>query len=191
MRPRLSVEIAAVILVRKFGIPIANTAVSSTNATASSKAAISAPHHICMNRKFKRNFAGFRTVFSRRKMRSSRIPIFPLTPLTKKETKGGARGDFGALKKDKKDYIQHERDYFHSLQKINRFPLQNMLRRQPNSDRKRRIAKMKKILLTLKKTDSVLETFDESVWNAVLENLTVFRDGSLVFLFRDGTEIKV
>lgn len=52
-------------------------------------------------------------------------------------------------------------------------------------------AKMKKILLTLKKTDSVLETFDESVWNAVLENLTVFHDGSLVFLFRDGTEIKV
>ncbi|WP_443717162.1 hypothetical protein [Ruminococcus sp.] len=50
---------------------------------------------------------------------------------------------------------------------------------------------MKKILLTLKKTDSVLETFDESVWNAVLENLTVFHDGSLVFLFRDGTEIKV
>ena len=37
----------------------------------------------------------------------------------------------------------------------------------------------------------MLETFDESVWNAVLENLTVFHDGSLVFLFRDGTEIKV
>ena len=50
---------------------------------------------------------------------------------------------------------------------------------------------MQKILLMLKKTDSVLETFDESVWNAVLENLTVFHDGSLVFLFRDGTEIKV
>ena len=39
-------------------------------------------------------------------------------------------------------------------------------------------------------SESVLVAFDDNVWNAVLENLTVFHDGSMVFLFKDGTEIK-
>ena len=91
-----------------------------------------------------------------------------------------------------KDYIQHGGEDFDTLNaKYEELSAQLDAEEIAEFDRKRRIAKMQKILLMLKKTDSVLETFDESVWNAVLENLTVFHDGSLVFLFRDGMEVKV
>ena len=108
---------------------------------------------------------------------------FALTRLKKQESKKAELQDeLVAVNEKLKDYIQHGGEDFDAL---------NAKYETAESDRKRRIAKMQKILQTLKKTDSVLETFDESVWNAVLENLTVFHDGSLVFLFRDGTEIKV
>ena len=58
-------------------------------------------------------------------------------------------------------------------------------------ERKGRIAKMQEILRVLKKSDSILETFDENIWTAIVETLTVFHDGSVVFLFKDGTEVKV
>ena len=50
---------------------------------------------------------------------------------------------------------------------------------------------MQEILRVLKNTDSILETFDENIWTALVETLTVFHDGSMVFLFKDGTEIKI
>lgn len=59
------------------------------------------------------------------------------------------------------------------------------------AERKGRIAKMQEILRVLKNTDSILETFDENIWTALIETLTVFHDGSMVFLFKDGTEIKI
>lgn len=59
------------------------------------------------------------------------------------------------------------------------------------AERKGRIAKMQEILRVLKNTDSILETFDENIWTALVETLTVFHDGSMVFLFKDGTEIKI
>lgn len=58
-------------------------------------------------------------------------------------------------------------------------------------ERKGRIAKMQDILRVLKKSDSILETFDENIWTALVETLTVFHDSSMVFLFKDGTEIKI
>ena len=58
-------------------------------------------------------------------------------------------------------------------------------------ERKGRIAKMQEILRVLKNSDSILEAFDENIWTALVETLTVFHDGSMVFLFKDGTEIKI
>ena len=43
----------------------------------------------------------------------------------------------------------------------------------------------------LRNSDFILETFDENIWTALVETLTVFHDGSMVFLFKDGTEIKI
>ena len=59
------------------------------------------------------------------------------------------------------------------------------------TERKGRIAKMQEILRVLKKSDSILETFDENIWTALVETLTIFHDGSMLFLFKDGTEIKI
>lgn len=50
---------------------------------------------------------------------------------------------------------------------------------------------MLNILKVFENSELTLETFDENVWNAVLENVTVFHDGSMVFLFKDGTEVKI
>ena len=59
------------------------------------------------------------------------------------------------------------------------------------AERKARYHRMLNILKILETSESILEAFDENVWNAVLENLTVFHDESMVFLFKDGTEIKI
>ena len=58
-------------------------------------------------------------------------------------------------------------------------------------ERKGRITKMQEILRVLRNSDFVLETFDENIWTTLVETLTVFHDGSMVFLFKDGTEIKI
>ena len=51
-----------------------------------------------------------------------------------------------------------------------------------------RYKQLQDIIQTLK--GDVLTEFDDSVWNAVIANVTVFHDGSMVFQFKDGTEIK-
>ena len=62
---------------------------------------------------------------------------------------------------------------------------------QVEAERKSRYTKMLNILKVFENSELTLETFDENVWNAVLENVTVFHDGSMVFLFKDGTEVKI
>lgn len=62
---------------------------------------------------------------------------------------------------------------------------------QITAERKGRIAKMQGSLRMLRNSDSILETFDENIWTALVETLTFFHDGSMVFLFKDGTEIKI
>ena len=51
-----------------------------------------------------------------------------------------------------------------------------------------RYKQIQDIIQTLK--DDVLTEFDDRVWNAVIANVTVFHDGSMMFQFKDGTEIK-
>ena len=51
-----------------------------------------------------------------------------------------------------------------------------------------RYKQLQDIIQTLK--GDVLTEFDDRVWNAVIANVTVFHDGSMVFQFKDGTEIK-
>ena len=51
-----------------------------------------------------------------------------------------------------------------------------------------RYKQIQDIIQTLK--DDVLTEFDDRVWNAVIANVTVFHDGSMVFQFKEGTEIK-
>lgn len=46
-------------------------------------------------------------------------------------------------------------------------------------------------LTTLLRQDSVLTEFDEELWIAVIDKVTVFADDDVRFTFRDGTVIKV
>ena len=40
-------------------------------------------------------------------------------------------------------------------------------------------------------TEPVVKEFDEKLWNATVDHVTVNRDDSLVFTMRDGREIRV
>jgi DNA repair exonuclease SbcCD ATPase subunit len=51
-----------------------------------------------------------------------------------------------------------------------------------------RYKQIQDIIHTLK--GDVLTEFDDNVWNTLVENVTVFHDGNMVFLFRDGTEVQ-
>lgn len=42
---------------------------------------------------------------------------------------------------------------------------------------------------TIKKQETLLETFDEMMWGSLLESVVVYKD-NVLFKFRDGTEIK-
>lgn len=43
----------------------------------------------------------------------------------------------------------------------------------------------------LRECGDILEEFDLSLWNSMVESVTVYADKKLVFLFRDGTEVTV
>ena len=46
-------------------------------------------------------------------------------------------------------------------------------------------------ILELTQYNELLAEFDEKLWVALVERVTVFQDGRLLFAFKDGTEIKV
>ena len=46
-------------------------------------------------------------------------------------------------------------------------------------------------ILELSKCKELLTEFDEKMWVAAVDKVTVFEDGRLVFAFKDGTEIEV
>jgi len=50
--------------------------------------------------------------------------------------------------------------------------------------------KLDTFLSTLLRQDSVLTEFDEDLWIAVIDKVTVFADDDVLFTFRDGTVVK-
>ncbi len=101
---------------------------------------------------------------------------------------------FDEINKQLKEYIESggkNADYSELNARYEEIAAQIDTEEQIAIERKGRIAKMQEILRVLKKSDSVLESFDENIWTALVETLTVFHDGSMVFLFKDSTEIKI
>lgn len=45
-------------------------------------------------------------------------------------------------------------------------------------------------LETISAVPQVLDSFDEELWRAMIEKVTVFHDGKMIFQFLDGTEIQ-
>lgn len=104
------------------------------------------------------------------------------------------QAEFDEINKQLKEYIESggkNADYSEFNARYEEIAAQIDTEEQIAIERKGRIAKMQEILRVLKKSDSILETFDENIWTVLVETLTVFHDGSMVFLFKDGTEIKI
>ncbi|MDE6789591.1 MAG: zinc ribbon domain-containing protein, partial [Ruminococcus sp.] len=104
------------------------------------------------------------------------------------------QAEFDEINKQLKEYIESggkNADYSELNARYEEIAAQIDTEEQIAIERKGRIAKMQEILHVLKKSDSILETFDENIWTALVETLTVFHDGSMVFLFEDGTEVKI
>jgi hypothetical protein len=51
--------------------------------------------------------------------------------------------------------------------------------------------KIRRFLDELRRAGDIVSEFDEGLWQAVVESVTVHSDKSLTFLFRDGTELPV
>ncbi len=57
-------------------------------------------------------------------------------------------------------------------------------------EHKSKIEAMSAFIRTLQDTKETLQFFDDDIWRIVVEKVTVFHDGRMIFQFIDGTEIK-
>lgn len=104
------------------------------------------------------------------------------------------QAEFDEINKQLKEYIESggtDSNYSELNARYEEIAAKIDAEEQLATERKGRIVKMQEILRVLKKSKSILETFDENIWTALVEMLTIFHDGSMVFLFKDGTEIKI
>ena len=46
-------------------------------------------------------------------------------------------------------------------------------------------------MLELSRRKELLTEFDDNLWVSIVDNVTVFHDGRVVFTFKDGTKIKI
>lgn len=57
-------------------------------------------------------------------------------------------------------------------------------------EQKNHIEIMSSFIRTLESTEETLTYFDDEIWRVVIEKVTVFHDGRMVFQFVDGTEVE-
>lgn len=60
-------------------------------------------------------------------------------------------------------------------------------KRQERNAKKENI---KAFIKMLEKNEALLEEFDEELWNATMENVKVYQEQKLVFIFKDGLEFE-
>lgn len=61
---------------------------------------------------------------------------------------------------------------------------------QKKSDRQNKVKQLQQLVLQLEKTDTPIDTFDESLWRTMVEKVTIFHNNRMIFQFLDGTEIE-
>ena len=57
-------------------------------------------------------------------------------------------------------------------------------------EQKNHIEIMSSFIKTLENTEETLTRFDDDIWRATVEKVTVFHDGRMIFQFVDGTEVE-
>ena len=54
-----------------------------------------------------------------------------------------------------------------------------------------RISEIKLYIKKLQNSDNVISEWDDMLWVLLIDRVTVFHDGKMTFLFKDGTEIEI
>lgn len=103
-----------------------------------------------------------------------------------------AKEIYCGLQSELDDYIATHTDGFTEEYRAKYERYQELLEMHEQQEAEResaqaRYTQIQEITITLKR--GALTEFDESVWNTVIENVTVNHNGSMMFRFRDGTEI--
>ena len=80
-------------------------------------------------------------------------------------------------------YSDLEKQYQNKAKEINQ-------EKQLLVEQKNRIEIMSSFIRTLESTEETLTYFDDEIWRVVIEKVTVFHDGRMVFQFVDGTEVE-
>ena len=88
---------------------------------------------------------------------------------------------------------QNQEEYQKQYEKlVNEYEITKVEHQKLELDISNKLAKSETLSVfinTIKKQETLLETFDEMMWGSLLESVVVYKD-NVLFKFRDGTEIK-
>ena len=88
---------------------------------------------------------------------------------------------------------QNQEEYQKQYEKlVNEYEITKVEHQKLEFDISNKLAKSETLSVfinTIKKQETLLETFDEMMWESLLESVVVYKD-NVLFKFRDGTEIK-
>ncbi len=88
------------------------------------------------------------------------------------------------------DQEEYDQKYHALLQQYDKLQQQFIKLQQERAARINRMDTLHHFLETISAVPQVLDSFDEELWRATIEKVTVFHDGKMIFQFIDGTEIQ-
>ena len=62
---------------------------------------------------------------------------------------------------------------------------------EKKQDLQYRITEIKAYIEKLNNSESVIAEWDDMLWMLLIEKATVYNDGKITFLFKDGTEVSI
>lgn len=97
--------------------------------------------------------------------------------------------------KDNSSTQQSQEEYNKKYNRlVNRYEKALSRLKKVTADRNARIQRGREIRIfieSLKQQPLIVEAWDETLWLSLLDTATVYADGSITFLFKNGTEINV
>ena len=88
------------------------------------------------------------------------------------------------------DQEEYDQKYHALVQQYDKLQQQFIKLQQERTARINRMDTLHHFLETISAVPQVLDSFDEELWRATIEKVTVFHDGKMIFQFLDGTEIQ-
>ena len=88
------------------------------------------------------------------------------------------------------DQEEYDQKHHALVQQYEKLQQQFTKLQQERAARINRMDTLHHFLETISAVPQVLDSFDEELWRATIEKVTVFHDGKMIFQFLDGTEIQ-